>query len=183
MPKGKLLQEVEKGPILALKRDCIHILAIAEYVRRSKTALNFLWRITINGTERKPIIKSKISPTDRRRLIWPSCGSEHSVSELLDALRLNVMAHRIKQVIRATLHLRYRMMIQALSLTPAKKEKRLLFAPNHISKGEGSWFKAVFKDEKKFKLDGPDEFATYWNNIRREQHRFSTSHWRWWFAA
>ena len=37
----------------------------------------------------------------------------------------------------------------------------------------GKWMTIIFRDEKKFSLDGPNEIQCYWHDIRKEEQVFS----------
>lgn len=57
-------------------------------------------------------------------------------------------------------------------LTPEHKKARIEFALAHQT-WVNEWRKVIFSDEKKFNLDGPDAYAFYWHDLRKEEEIFS----------
>jgi hypothetical protein len=52
---------------------------------------------------------------------------------------------------------------------------RLAWAEDKITWGN-KWKDVIWSDEKKFNLDGPDGFAYYWHDLRKEELVFSKRH-------
>ncbi|XP_012162874.1 probable serine/threonine-protein kinase dyrk1 [Ceratitis capitata] len=51
--------------------------------------------------------------------------------------------------------------------------ERLNFANAHIAWGEEHWRRVVFQDERKFNLDGPDGFSSYFHDLRNYEQMLS----------
>ena len=62
--------------------------------------------------------------------------------------------------------LRYTKKIKKLPLTKFYKSERLKFAEEYMEWTK-EWRNAVFSDEKKFNLDGPDGFHYYWRDEKQ----------------
>ncbi|GBL56177.1 hypothetical protein AVEN_20045-1, partial [Araneus ventricosus] len=52
-------------------------------------------------------------------------------------------------------------------LKPHHKEARLQCDKQHMSFVD-MWLNVIFSDEKKWNSDGPDGFACYWHDLRKE---------------
>ncbi|UMM25849.1 hypothetical protein L5515_005500 [Caenorhabditis briggsae] len=61
-------------------------------------------------------------------------------------------------------------LMSAPMLTDAHKANRLQFARNNMAT---DWDKIIFSDEKKFNLDGPDGFNSYWHDLKKDPLHFS----------
>ncbi|GBM31255.1 Transposable element Tc3 transposase [Araneus ventricosus] len=57
------------------------------------------------------------------------------------------------------------------ALKPHHKSRRMLWARNQMSYGP-KWQSVIFSDEKKSNLDGADDWASYWHNLRKEPRCF-----------
>ena len=58
------------------------------------------------------------------------------------------------------------------NMQPQHKKARFEWAEVHSSWYINRWDTVVFRDEKKFNLDGPDGLACYWHGLREEKRMF-----------
>ena len=79
---------------------------------------------------------------------------------------------RVQQLMQKAAHLKYRKMQTGPYLKKLHQEKRVKWAKDYVH-WRTRWRRIVFSDYRKFNLDGPDGFAYYWHDSRKEQKCFS----------
>ncbi|CAD6200288.1 unnamed protein product [Caenorhabditis auriculariae] len=79
-----------------------------------------------------------------------------------------------KNTILRTIHRSGRLVNTPMKAAPRlqqrHKNERLQFARSNMAT---DWNKIIFSDEKKFNLDGPDGYAHYWRDLRKDPMYFS----------
>lgn len=174
MPRATSLSNEEQAQILVLDRLNLSQNAIAKQLNRSRAVVqNFLKNPVGYKTKKRPGAPPKLSAIAKRNLVRQANKGNSSASELRTSLNLDVSVRRVQQVLHDTPHLQYKKMKCAPALTVRHKQDRIKWATAHVTWRPCDWDSVVFSDEKKFNLDGPDGFAYYWHDIRKEERIFS----------
>lgn len=174
MPRGSALTNEEQAQILVLDRLSLSQNAIAKQLNRSRAVVqNFLKDPIGYKTKKRPGAPPKLSAIAKRNLLRHASKGQSSASELRTSLNLDVSVRRVQQVLHETPYLRYRKMKVAPALTERHKRDRISWATEHVTWRPCDWENVIFSDEKKFNLDGPDGFAYYWHDARRNERIFS----------
>lgn len=174
MGKGKALTDEQKGIALALFKELTSERDIAYHIGKSKTSVhNFLWTHQHGGHKRKAGRHRTISRTQVRGLLRHASSGNYSARQLRDLLNLPVTVRRIQQLLLNCENLVYKKMKSVPMMTDKHKEDRYKWATDHITWTVSDWKTVVFSDEKRFCLDGPDGFAHYWHDLRKEPRVFS----------
>uniref|UniRef100_A0A8R1IQ60 Integrase-type domain-containing protein n=1 Tax=Caenorhabditis japonica TaxID=281687 RepID=A0A8R1IQ60_CAEJA len=156
MGRGQLLTVAEKASIIAFKTAGWTNRAIARHLNRSHDSINcFVLNPNPNRQKKKNGPAPKLNSRARRSVTRVVLNSMKSCNNFNQELNLGVS----KAVMRP-----------APRLTNVHKARRLDFAQRNMST---NWEKIIFSDEKKFNLNGPDGYKSYWHDLRRDPAVFS----------
>lgn len=174
MPKATQLTEIEKHFILDLnKNKCSHR-EIAKKINRSKTVVtSFLKDPLKYGSKKRTGRKRKVDERAKRHILRAASNKSISCAKIITELNLKVSRWTINRVIKRSNILKKKKKKRSPVLSKLHKEFRLKWAKDHMTWNK-DWRQIVWSDEKKFNLDGPDGFAYYWHDLRKEEQIFST---------
>lgn len=109
----------------------------------------------------------------KRGILREGSEGELGAAGIVKALQLPITPRRVRQILHAAPHLRYK----GIARTPAMRERhetfRLSWATEKMTWTQKKWDKVVWSDEKKFNLDGPDGYAYKWHDLCKEKQWYS----------
>lgn len=135
MPKGKVLDEKEKGMVEAYKQEGVSLREIARRLGRSdKVIRNYIKNPENYGTiKRRPKI-SKLSARDKRDIAKLASNSTKSLSQIKNELKLEVSKETIRKALHENPNIIRSKMNTAPNLSPQHKERRLEFAKLNMAR-------------------------------------------------
>ncbi|CAO4366948.1 unnamed protein product [Caenorhabditis nigoni] len=171
MSRGQLLTDVEKASIDAFKTAGWTNRAIARKLNRSHDCINRFTRSrNLNNQRKRSGPAPKLDSRAKRSIVRVASNSLKSCNDITKELNLGVSKWTVWRVLKDDPNIRRAVMCPAPRLTDDHKVRRLEFARKNMGT---NWEKIIFSDEKKFNLDGPDGFKSYWHDLRKDPAVFA----------
>ncbi|KUF99771.1 hypothetical protein AM588_10009414 [Phytophthora nicotianae] len=166
MGLGPALSDEEEGRIKGLYEAGCSEREIERRVGRSRGAISRV----LFGSERerkKPGPAAALTDREVRLLLRTAAKGDYSARQLKSELCLSASVRTIQRVLAGVDWLVYTKMNNSLPLSAEDKVAREEWAWARIfnTDAAGSWDAIIFSDEKKWNLDGPDGFQTYWRTF------------------
>ncbi|ETV69561.1 hypothetical protein H257_14797 [Aphanomyces astaci] len=176
MGRAGQLTEYEQGSALAFSKAGWSIKRIAAALGRSRNVVaSFIRSPETYGTHYVSRKSTKVSERARRQIVKHASTTGCSARQLKAYLPLEVSLRTYQRILNQAAFLEYTKRQHAPKLQQRHKDARLKYAEDNLT-NPPDWDIAVWSDEKKFNLDGPDGLQYYWHDLRHEKDQFFTRH-------
>jgi transposase len=173
MGRGPSISDFERGQIKTLYNQGVSIRNIAQQICRSA---NLVHQCIQRGPDNAPCVrggrKRALSDRDVRNIRRHSSNRITSAKTIKAELNLQASVSTVYNAMSSAGHLKHLRMLKKPRLTEASRAERMVFATEHVHWMD-EWNRTIFSDEKKFNLDGPDGWSSYWHDLRKEPLIFS----------
>lgn len=135
MPRGRMLNEREKGLIEGYKKENVGIREISRRIGRSHNlVMNYLNNPENYGKRKRNPRRSKLTKRDKEELSILLPTPRYLLAEIKRQLDLNVSRETIRQVLVKNPNIKRSKMKRAPNLTQSHKIKRLEFAKTNMNR-------------------------------------------------
>lgn len=176
MARGPPLTADEQFAAVRMQAGGNIVVDIAKALNRSPGVISrFLSAPATYNTKRSPGRPREISKNERRAISRELEKGNTSCDKIRRSLGLTVSKVTVWREIMRQRQFRYRRMQRVSILTARHKQHRMEFSTKHAAWGK-RWDKVIFSDEKRFNLDGPDGYKSYWHKHGTPQKSYVRRH-------
>ena len=119
------------------------------------------------------VVCQKITDAARRWLFRESSKGQSSLRDQQKSQNLPITPRKVRQLLHESPNLVYQNRKTTPALIAKHKKMHIDWVKRKVTWTKEKWETAVFSDEQKFNLDGPDGFQSYWHDLRKENQLFS----------
>lgn len=174
MSKIGRLTDTEKGMIHAYHDAGKSNRWIGTKLGKNESSIRYFLKNENNGKKKRGP-KEKISAAMKRMIIRNASNKSISCAKIKTECNLNVSVESVRNILNKSGTIRYKKMLVKPPLKPQHRINRVCWAKDKMS-WVTEWENVIWSDEKKFNLDGPDGYAYYWHDLRKEEISFSKRH-------
>ena len=169
MPRGKELTNDQIRTIYQLKADGMSQRNIANAIHKSQNVIHKLLKKNEEYGKKKRKGRPLMMSSREQRKVFRMVSNEIiSLRDIQAAIPTSICKSTVHNYLKRNSLIKNRKLLSKPPLTPQHKIASLNWVRSHMNWSE-QWSTIIFSEEKKFNLDGPDGFYSYWHDLRKEK--------------